>query len=461
LSEDQIKLPDITYKKPDAVLETKKNYWYDNIERKNKTREKSVLKTAFEKEFSNKKTQNIQKLNNIYGELFDKNLLSDGLSDQYGETLGQKTLSLDFLALNLPDFSQYSFAYDLPNVSSEYCSLQLQDINKKIDDKIASILYENGLDITDKKIEFSIDQDGKITVSRKRITLDQKESLDRLFNEDYELRADLLDSHSLLIGSSAYLEDDPNIQYNNLQLASKNALLLREYGITINDFEITSEAERAAGALPLKFKNKSDDELLNKLFKEDAGAFDSILRELQKQNEIGNLNFKYNFSYKNGVTIENGKGDKEGLEKRYADIFGNSPNNLTRDSINATITINPDGKIIDAKTDAKTNSNKSIDDDLKLFALKLNDNLANAATKLNELLFDATVKSSDSLSNSAAAIDETISTFKITQTTLRQYVYESQRLFRFQTGVNEAITKEMNVTTVRALSVDSIKNYIK
>ncbi|MDR2168806.1 MAG: hypothetical protein LBP59_01530 [Planctomycetaceae bacterium] len=377
-----------------------KKYWYDSIERNNT---------------ENNTNNNNSKTNSLITPKYESN-------EEHRKTFkliqGKESLSI-----------------------TKIYSDKWQNTITKIDDKITEILNENDIDLTkDETLNFSINQDGKITIGNK-ISEYKKTILEKIFNEDNELRAELIDSHYSIVRSQPYIstagygistygaDHDPNSDLLSVHL-------MRNYGLSISDFVITSEEERLAGALPIKFKDGSNnDELLLKMFTEEAETFDNIVNNLMYEQTTGQkgyfTEFEYNFSYKNGVTIEKGQGDQYSLDKRYQFIWDDSGFSLGFfpgfDTTNAALTINPSGKIVDSQIIAQsgTNNDKNMvsEPNLDLFIQKLEDK------SNNEFQF---------------------------QSWLQQYVFESQRLAKYKTGQD---TENMNLVINRTFHSEDIQNY--
>jgi hypothetical protein len=191
-------------------------------------------------------------------------------------------------------------------------SLDWKNSIAQIDDRIKKIMDENNITLTkNEMLNFSINQDGIITID-KGVSDDKRVLLEELFNKDNELRASLLESHCYLKFSNP---DGDYSSPDNTSLALQNAYLLRNYGVTVSDFEMTNHDEKLSGALPLKFKDgTNNDELLMRMFKDDAATFDYIIQRLTLNSTT---EYKYNFSHKNDVTIETEFGTQNGLNKSY------------------------------------------------------------------------------------------------------------------------------------------------
>jgi hypothetical protein len=345
------------------------------------------------------------------------------------------------------------------NIFVGICSMPDNEINKLnsikwresiegIDKRIAEILDENGITLTkDETLNFSIDQNGKIKIGN-GINGDKKTKLEKIFNEDNNFRTDLINSHNLLqssqpgifglvsTGNSRKVSSD----YYDASWDPSYDHILRTYGLTPYDFELTTDEEKDAGALAIKFKDGTkNDELLMKMFTEDAEAFNAIENDLEFIKEFcpnGPTKFEYSFSYKNGVTIEKGQDNQESLNKKYNYLFNVPTLNIKGDKTVAAITISPSGEIIDSQI---------IDQ-----FLKTNGTDADKAKVTEENLNAFIQKTTNNYMNK----NDT----QHYQTWLQQYVFEIQRLTIFNTGANQEEIKNKNLTISRTFSNESIKS---
>jgi hypothetical protein len=331
------------------------------------------------------------------------------------------------------------YAMDTLNISKIY-SNKWQDTTTKIDERITAILNENNIALTkDETLNFTI-KNGKITID-KGISEYKKTILEKIFNEDKELRADLIESHIFLAGS------DPNIRsYNTGQQYIIDhdpkvlpfVSLMRNYGLTADDFVFTSEEERLNGALSIKFKDGTNhDEMLLDMFIDDAKIYDYIEGSLEYEQNFGkkSLDYEYSFSYKNGVTIEKGVGDQYSLDKRYQFILDDRVTNIlpnSYDRSNVAVTLNPDGEIVDAEiieqlayTGPEEDKYNITKENFDLFTIQLN-------------------KRSVGTNNTPEY-----------QPWYKQYVFEAQRLAKYKSGED---TSKMNLVINRTFLNKEITN---
>ncbi|MDR0390655.1 MAG: hypothetical protein LBH59_02020 [Planctomycetaceae bacterium] len=318
---------------------------------------------------------------------------------------------------------------------------------ERIDDKIATVLKENGLDLNENEIlNFSVDQNGRIKIDN-GIEEDKRKILEKVFNEDKEFSADLLDSHCSLQASDSFFGTSATTSHvDNTGLAQQNTYLLRKYGFSEGDLEITSEDEKLSGALPLKFKDgSSDNELLMKMFTEDASIFDVMVQHLTNSSESIPSEFAYNFSYKNGVTIEAEQGNQSGLNERYKTLLRESPSFVpeNNDKISFSLIIDSNGEIVDSII---TDMNKKSDTE------------TNTILNSKEFgLYIDTLKNNMQKSN-----NENVTGFQFlnSKSRFQQYVFESQRLFRFNTGLNKEDAEQLNVTLDRTYTVKRKRKFV-
>ncbi|MDR0390654.1 MAG: hypothetical protein LBH59_02015 [Planctomycetaceae bacterium] len=208
--------------------------------------------------------------------------------------------------------------------------------------------------------------------------------------------------------------------------------MLQKYGFSSGDLEITSEEERLSGALPLKFKDgTNNDELLLEMFIDDPGAFDGIVQHLSGTFSNMPSEFTYNFSYKNGITIENGYGNQSALNKRYENLIGDPKLPTEGNKISVSYTINPSGEII----------NSEINDQY----FKNVDRVNTAFNSNVEILKGELAKLTDNDSSIFPSLNS--------KSRFQQYVFESQRLFIFNTGVNKEDAEQLNITLDRSYYV--------
>jgi hypothetical protein len=308
---------------------------------------------------------------------------------------------------------------------------------EQVDNQITTILNDNNIILSkDEILNLTINQDAKVSIGN-GINEDKRLLLEELFNKNNELRSNLLTLHQSTGTESTGM------------LEVKNSKLLREYGLTVNDFEITTEDERASGALALKFKDKVDDEFLMKLFTDDPHTFNSIVYSLKDQQQNGKTEFEYNFSYKNGVTIEKHVGDQTGLNKRYDNILrGHLSKGFNLDNIDVSLTINSSGEIVDSTIINKITPSGTTaditDEEIKLCFQKLN-NIT------SELLTN----------NSPIKNGITDLSLFTSQSQMKKYVFESQRLVRFNTGISKEESENRNLIITQSLDYNLIKNYAR
>jgi hypothetical protein len=330
-------------------------------------------------------------------------------------------------------------------------SIKWRESITKIDERIAEILDENGIVLNEKEtLNFSIDQSGKIKIGN-GINGDKKAILEKIFNEDNNFRADLINSHNLLKKSQPVvwgyrgLENNESYSGYNPSKSAKYDYILRNYGFTSYDFELTTDEERNAGALAIKFKDGSkNDELLMKIFTEDAEAFDAIERNLEHINQSGEnapAKFEYSFSYKNGVTIEKGQGDENSLNKRYDYVMDDPMYHVSPhpDKTTAAITISPSGEIVDSQII-----------DQKFF----NGYITSKDEVVTEQELDSFLQR---MTNNYLKRNNT----QNYQTWFQQYVFETQRLTRFKTGVSQEEVENMNLTISRTFDSYKIQERTK
>jgi hypothetical protein len=415
------------------------------------------------------------------------------------------------------NYKDASGAWSVPSwlTSNFSTKLSLQEINKtkftpvsastlwkplseKIDGRITKILEENNITLTkNETLKFSINQDGKITVGDK-IGANKKELLEKIFNEDSELRSDLLQSHLSFLDADQHLlrSDSASSSTDSplaLKFASLNVFLLRDYGIAVNDLEITSDEERLSGSLPLKFKEGSNDELLMKLFTEDADLFSAIAYELQQTDETPE--FEYNFSYKNGVTLDSSQGEQqESLDKRYKYVVSGGPAGPGGNEVSFSLLVNSSGEIVDGKMtefilkdhwtsrgeDNKAGLSLTIDSQGNLAKARITDsekyeNIDQELARTTRKMFDYNAASTKSTFETFMAklkteqqqpnIDDyqpdTINAIysQNFNTALQQYVWETQRLLRFDTGISKEEAENTGVVINRSWSYENMKNY--
>jgi len=305
---------------------------------------------------------------------------------------------------------------------------QLQTNRQKIDAKITNILQSNSIILgKDETLDIKINQSGKITVGDKMGT-DKREKIEKLLNEDKTLAFELLYTHAER--TFAVLGDYPGSRpsskpFHAAYYILTDTILRQEYGVSLDDFRMSGLNDNGEweNGRSIVAKDGNDD-ILDSIYNEERMLYHSIENALSSLEENGG-DFEVNFAYKNGVTIEQGATDQPALTK-VTEMFTAWHYLNTRTSTKCSVTLDPTGWILNAQvTDA---GNGFI--------------LTDASRKLNQF-FRAAEQTDMSCNN--AAISRNSNVFP-TQSRLQQYVFDAQRLFQYNTGVDSATAKAMNVT---------------
>ena len=304
---------------------------------------------------------------------------------------------------------------------------QLQADLEKIDGKISDILKANGIVLgKNETLNLRVSQLGKITVGD-GVSADKQKKLETLLNEDKTLARDLLFAHDArqLFAPGGV---QPQLGTKAAYATAIDTILRQEYGVSLDDFQISQSSMNHANIGQRRFLHslvpKGDDsnvlflgehDLLDKLFSEDHPLYQGIIMALEFVEEHGD-DLGVDFVYKNGITIEKGAADQKALNK-ISERFTHGA--FSDFGMKTSMTLDFSGRILNAQV-------TDIGGGGKWFS-----NIAHATSELKEFF---------------KRVEEVaFDTWLPSQSRLQQYVFDSQRLFQFNTGVDTETAKSMNV----------------
>ena len=311
---------------------------------------------------------------------------------------------------------------------------QLQANREKIDDKITNILRSNNITLgRNETLNITVNQRGEIKVGD-GISGSKRDRIEKLLNEDKTLAHDLLFTHAerqfAVMGD--WLMPNGNGSAATTFILT-DAILRREFGVSLNDFRLADMSSRLGSNFDPNVPNifqpthsivpKGSDsdrllvgehDLLDKIFNEERALYEDIKTALRQLEEHGG-DFEVSFAYRNGVTIEKGATDQAALN-RASERFLFFP--LSGFGVKASVTLDPFGRILNSQV---TDPGRMLD-------------LAEANRRLAEMF------------NWAEQNEFVRNAWQPTQSRLQQYAFDAQRLFQFNTGVDAATAKAMNVT---------------
>ncbi|MDR1269952.1 MAG: hypothetical protein LBK82_10535 [Planctomycetaceae bacterium] len=303
---------------------------------------------------------------------------------------------------------------------------QAQATTEKLDEKITSILKTNNIVLDDKEtLNLTVNEKGEISIG-KGISEDKRTVLEKLLNEDKTLGQDLLFSHAQRQMTNFGIA---KVDKNSYQILA-DSLLQREFGISLSDLEQVRPEETNKVGLSVRSKDGQYDNILETLYEEELETFTFIENALNNRTETtvekGTAGFEYSYSYKNGVTVEKGVTDQAGMDKMF-DRFRNrellgAVAIYGEDAIDYSVTLDSSGQILDAKINAV----KGITDQ-------------GALAELNR-------RWTNHISSIPANSDDYLRDPFLSETTLQQFAFDIQRLYRFNTGASKEQAQNMKMT---------------
>lgn len=299
---------------------------------------------------------------------------------------------------------------------------------EKIDKKITDILKSNGIVLgKEDTLTFKVNQRGEITVGNgvNKGNEGTRKTIEKLLNDDKTLSQDLLYTHAerrwAVMGAgdvSWHQERDYDGRGNVERYILTDMVLQREYGVSLNDIQMSGGVHA---------------DLLEKLYNEERMFYNDIEGAL-KSLEENDGDFEVKFAYKNGITIESGITDQAAMNTLAEQQLFTSYNWHPGLGVKTSVALDPTGMILNAQvTDiGGTLSHVYVSEDHAFIFNHLNKQLTTH------------LEWGEKYANTYNQHNDTGPT--PTQSRLQQYVFDSQRLFQFNTGADSATAKAMNVT---------------
>ena len=290
---------------------------------------------------------------------------------------------------------------------------QSQLTRAKIDTKISDILKSHNIVLSkNETLNVKVNQKGEIVVGEDGgIFGDRRANIEKLLNEDQTLAQDLLYSHAEYQMANWMVK--PQSDARDYILA--DIILRREYGVSLNNFQINDAGNG------IQAKN-GDNTVLDRIASEEM-LFHSFMFSALQGLEKNEGDYEVSFSYKNGVTIEKGATDQIALSETSKNLLSKAFEWQAKASgADYTVTLNPNGTVLNAQVTTIRDKN---------------------------LFFSDAAKWTHSLQNylqNAAGDTADLNSFWSSPSRFKQYVFDSQRLFQFNTGVDAATGKSMSVT---------------
>ncbi|MDR3232971.1 MAG: hypothetical protein LBT46_04805 [Planctomycetaceae bacterium] len=238
---------------------------------------------------------------------------------------------------------------------------QAQSSLELVDKKIADVLKSNGIILTDKEtLNFSVNQDGKIIIGE-GVGESKRETIEKLLNADTSLSRDLINTY----GFRAMMEkrqDSPASPSDIAQAVLRqdiDAVLQREYGVCLGDFELNPERyDELSGFTGEPYiRNKDGSTSLTETLRgEEFALYESMYMLLSKENRVTqgvekNDDFTLSFAYKNGITVQKGLSDQAALDNVPEEL--SSLLRIPGSTSAYSVTINSSGTIINSNGDAQ------------------------------------------------------------------------------------------------------------
>jgi hypothetical protein len=321
-----------------------------------------------------------------------------------------KHLSITRWALGFEDafnnFGAVNLTAGQTKTEKESLYAQSQTRLESIDEKIGKLLSENHVVLSDEEtLNLSVNQDGVITVGDGIKDPAKREAIESALNADESL------GHELLMAHAVRNHADGGYDKNNRQIFL-NEILRKEYGVTLDEFEL-AEFDDVSQSEFTQLKSKSGDAgLVMKIFDEEGMLCNDIQTYLKNKTESPeSTEFNVSFSYKNGVTVEDGKTDREGLNEVAANALKRSIFPTAEDE-DYTVTVNSDGIMTDAQV---------------------------MRTLFRDWVRQMNISSLDEKTYNMNSRD-------FSQQFLQQYLIDQQRLIRFDTGISKESVDQMQIT---------------
>ncbi|MDR1924623.1 MAG: hypothetical protein LBQ66_09615 [Planctomycetaceae bacterium] len=268
-----------------------------------------------------------------------------------------------------------------------------QSYLENADETFAELLKRNNIKLDENEhIELTIDADGNITIGG-NISKEKAGNIQSILNGDKSLGNDLLSAHSC---RKSTLNGDRRLLVN--------VILLREYGVSLSDFEINVNDRQ------LNIKN-GNTALLESLCENEAFLAMNIssLLHAQEDNPDSASLPSVTFSFQNGLFVEKGANDATTLNSFASKVM--EPWEIVGGKIDYSMTFDDNGRITNIKETSANAKSGSLD-----FALSYNKASFDKSTwDANGMYFNSEV--------------------------LRQYVFDRKRLIKYETG------KEADVDT--------------
>ena len=180
--------------------------------------------------------------------------------------------------------------------------VQMQTNRAKIDETITRILTSGGI-VLDKNetLHLRVNQKGEITIGNE--TGVDKRAIEKLLNEDATLGFDLLYSYAEQIKVGKKFT-------NAMQYIFADTILQREYGVSLNNFQLSEKTAGDFGQFGHRIIPKGNDfdsplfgnhELWDTLYREERLTYEMIYSALANFGG-GSSGFEISFAYKEGIT---------------------------------------------------------------------------------------------------------------------------------------------------------------
>jgi hypothetical protein len=183
---------------------------------------------------------------------------------------------------------------------------------EKVDEKISNLLKENKIVLSEKEtLNFTADENGKITVGKGIADESKRAAIEKAMNEEKTLWRDVVTAYGFRSAADSLQEKQSGpsagAAADAVRKQSAETILQREYGLSLDDFELG----RSPKGYSLILAN-GDESLIEQMFDEEYDLYKAIINAQTSSSESS---FSIAFSYKNGVTVQEGKTDREALDK--------------------------------------------------------------------------------------------------------------------------------------------------
>jgi hypothetical protein len=285
--------------------------------------------------------------------------------------------------------------------------MQSETAMANIDRKIAGILKENNIVLSaNETLSFSADETGRVTVGD-GVSADKQKVIEEAMNKDDSLWREMVAASGFRKHAEMTLQNggaSVRALANAVLKKDLETILQREYGISLDD--IVKQDADELGGYGLKLKDGGGLDLFDKMYNEEHELFKSIQAV---KAESGDQSFAIGFSYKNGVTVEQGKSDAATLNEIPEKVLDGI---LVFGKGDYSITVNADGMVSNVQRFGLQGDELSQQMQAQCFT--------NWVTMVNRSSFE------DKTFN--------LSSRYLSQSALQQYVVDKQRLTQFETG---------------------------